>query len=283
MISYSWRTRNTYSVGLSSTIGRFPVNKKALVLFVILVLTAFFISTTLQAEPSYSYLWGGFSTSLEGRRPEQRSNAARAGLDLDGRIILPGRTLSFNDCVGGRDVLKGYTPAPTINNRGTLSEAPGGGICQLATTIYNAALEAGMEIVERHPHSRFVGYVPPGRDATIQTWRKDLKLKNPHAVPLLLKIKLNEKRLTAAFWSLEPRPFKVHLLADILAVEPETVVSRHGNGAGASQDGMQGFSVITRRTIIKDGVAREEIVSCDEYPAATRILGGDEGGIGNRE
>jgi vancomycin resistance protein YoaR len=261
----------------------FSPGRNVFVLFLLFILTFTFSAPDVQAGSSYPYLWGGFATSLEGRQPEQRSNAARAGLDLDGRIVLPGATLSFNDCVGARDAFKGYTPAPTINHRGGLSEAPGGGICQLATTIYNAALEAGMEIVERHPHSRSVGYILPGRDATILTWRKDLKLKNPHTVPLLLKIKLDEKRLTASFWSIEQRPFRVIIKADVLAVEPETVVCRQSKDPGISQDGVQGFSVITRRTFIRDGQAKEEIVSRDEYPAPTRILGGERGGMANRE
>ncbi|MDD2335046.1 MAG: VanW family protein, partial [Geobacteraceae bacterium] len=144
----------------------------------------------------YNHLWGGFSTSLVNRSPEQRGNADRAAMDLNGIIIFPGAVFSFNDNVGARDSMKGYRPAPIINDQGGLSDIPGGGICQLATTIYNAALEAGLEIVERHPHSRSVSYVPPGRDATILTWRKDLKLRNPHSYPLLLRVVVAENRLT---------------------------------------------------------------------------------------
>jgi vancomycin resistance protein YoaR len=246
---------------------------QATAVFLLLLL---FLVPGVEAGTLYSHLWGGFATSLAGRSPQQRGNAARAALDLDGVIIPSGGTFSFNERVGARDTLKGYVPAPIINDRGGLSDTPGGGICQLATTIYNAALEAGLEIVERHPHSRSVGYVPPGRDATILTWRKDLKLRNPHGVPLTLKVAVGEDRLTAGFWSVEARPFRVTILSDILPVEPEAVVTGEGDRPGSLvQAGGRGYSVITRRSVVREGTAKEEILSRDFYPPPSRILAGE--------
>jgi hypothetical protein len=224
-------------------------------------------------EPAFPHLWGGFSTALTGRTAEQRGNAARAALDLDGILIAPGARFSFNGLVGARDAMKGYTPAPIIGAGGDISDIPGGGICQLATSIYNAALEAGMEIIERHPHSRAVGYVPPGRDATITTWRKDLKLRNPHRFPLLLRIRVAEGRLTAGFWSVADKPFRVLISSDIIPIEPETVFSADGQlPGGSSGKGSGGFSVVTRRIMRGGGADREETLSRDTYPAPTRIL-----------
>jgi vancomycin resistance protein YoaR len=234
-------------------------------------------ASAADAGTSYSHFWGGFSTSLVNRSPEQCGNAGRAALDLNGSIIPPGAVFSFNDTVGARDTMKGYRPAPIINDRGGLDDIPGGGICQLATTIYNAALEAGLEIVERHPHSRSVGYVPPGRDATIVTWRKDLKLRNPHSFPLLLRVAVVGNRLTAGFWSLVDKSFQVTVLTDIVAVDPEAVSSRTvGQPGEFIQSGGQGFSVVTRRRVIRDGAATEEVLSRDFYPPPSRIVGKTE-------
>ena len=184
---------------------------------------------------------------------------------------------SFNEKVGARDAVKGYRPAPIINDQGGLSEIPGGGICQLATTIYNAALEAGLEIVERHPHSRSVGYVPPGRDATILTWRKDLKLRDPHSFPLMLRVKVAENRLTAGFWSLVDKSFQVRVFSDVVAVDPQAVTSRSAGQSGAIvQSGGRGFSVVTRRRVIREGTATEEVLSRDFYPPPSRIVGDAE-------
>jgi hypothetical protein len=104
------------------------------------------LKTAIGAEGGYKYLWGGFSTSLIGRSPAQMQNAGRAALDIDGIIIPPGGVFSFNKLVGGRDREKGYMRAPMIDGSGYLQDIPGGGICQLATTIYNAALYAAWKL-----------------------------------------------------------------------------------------------------------------------------------------
>lgn len=229
-----------------------------------------------RADAPYPCLWGGFATSLETRSPGQRANAARAALDLDGVLIPPGGVFSFNERVGARDPGKGYRPAPIINDRGHLSDIPGGGICQLATTLYNAALEAGLEIVERHPHSRAVGYVPPGRDATILTWRKDLKLRNPHSVPLLLRVRVAGERLTAGFWSVEEKRFRVAIHSDVITLEPDTAVSGPASRPDAQvQRGSRGFSVVTRRSVTRAGSVTDEVLSRDLYPAPSRIIAGE--------
>lgn len=244
---------------------------KAVCLVLLLVLSP----VSARADAPYPFLWGGFATSLEARSPEQRANAARAALDLDGVLIAPGGVFSFNQQVGARDPGKGYQPAPIINDRGHLSDIAGGGICQLATTVYNAALEAGMEVVERHPHSRAVGYVPPGRDATILTWRKDLKLRNPHAVPLLLKVRLAGDRLTAGFWSVEEKRFRVAIHSDVIPLEPDAAVSGPGRAGDMVQKGGRGFSVVTRRSVTRADSVTDEILSRDRYPAPSRIIAGE--------
>ncbi|HET6421030.1 MAG TPA: VanW family protein [Geobacteraceae bacterium] len=206
----------------------------------------------------------------------QIHNAARAARDLDGVIIPPGGTFSFNEHVGSRDGGKGYLRAPMINDLGYMQDIPGGGICQLATTIYNAALYAGLEIAERHPHSRAVSYVPPGRDATIATWRKDLKLRNPHKSPLVLRIKMEDRRITVSFWSTEEKGFQVELKSDSIPLEPATATADSAAIAGSrEQTGGKGFSVITKRIVTAGGKAREQTISRDFYPPPSNILKGD--------
>ncbi len=245
-----------------------------------LIFSLFLVLLPLEAaaggEGNYTFLWGGFSTSLGGRSAAQVHNAARAARDLEGVIIPPGDTFSFNGHVGSRDRDKGYELAPMISETGYLEEIPGGGICQLATTIYNAALYAGLDVAERHPHSRAVFYAPPGRDATISTWRKDLKLRNPHAGPVMLRILISDGRMTAAFWSIEKKPFQVEILSDSTLLKPETVAGKTARRAGRrSQAGGKGFSVVLRRLLKKDDKVEEQILSRDFYPPPTRILAGE--------
>jgi vancomycin resistance protein YoaR len=239
---------------------------------ILLVLACLLIlSSTTGAAPPFRYLWSGFSTSLANRSTEQRTNAVIAGKALDGTIIPPGGTLSFNGRVGARDREKGFLPAPHLTADGTLDDTPGGGICQLASTIYNAGLLAGLEVVERHPHSRAVAHVPPGRDATISSWRKDLKLRNPFPHPLLLRIKAGNDRLTASFRSTVAREFQVEIVSRQVVMEPETIVGRRGT---AGQPGARGFSTRTWRIIRTNSVERSELVSEDLYPAPSRIIAG---------
>jgi vancomycin resistance protein YoaR len=91
---------------------------------------------------------------------------------MNGTVLAPGDVFSFNKATGPRTFARGYSMAPVVGGMGI-----GGGVCQTATTIYNAAMLAKMEIIERHPHSIRVGYVPPGRDATVTNYI-DFKFRN---------------------------------------------------------------------------------------------------------
>lgn len=225
------------------------------------------------SDGAFKHLWGGFSTSLRLRSAEQRHNTATAAHELDRIIITPGATFSFNELVGARDSSKGYRAAPIITSTGLLQDIPGGGICQLASTIYNAGLLAGMQIVERHPHSRTVGHVPPGRDATIASWRKDLKMKNTSAYPLQLRIAINQSRLTTSLYATTEKPFSTEIIVKRTRLMPNTVVINNSI-AIPQQPGSSGFSTETRRIIKENGQGRDELISHDSYPAPSRVVSG---------
>lgn len=235
-----------------------------------LLLCTVLVTALCAAETPFGHLWSGFSTSLEGRSAQQRHNAALAGRFIDGYIIPPGGIFSFNELVGGRSRSKGYEAAPFLNGDGMLEEAPGGGICQLASTIYNAGLLGGLEVIERHPHSRTVLHVPPGRDATIASWRKDLKLKNPFPHPLMVRITSDNNRLTAALRSATDKGFTVEIVSRQLLLEPQAVTVPAKQG----QPGGRGFSTATWRVTNESGVIRKEMLSEDVYPPPSRIIAG---------
>jgi vancomycin resistance protein YoaR len=240
-------------------------------LILILLLLLFQSSLACSDDNPFPKLWSGFSTSLQGRSPEQRHNAALAGRYIDGFIIPPGGILSFNELVGGRSRSKGYDSAPFLNGDGLLEDTPGGGICQLASTIYNAGLIGGLEVVERHPHSRTVLHVPPGRDATIASWRKDLKLRNPFPHPLLVRISSDSNRLTVSLRSTLEKDFTVEISTDQVALEPQAVAGQPGK----AQKGVRGFSTATWRVTRSNGEEKKELLSEDVYPPPSRIMAGD--------
>jgi len=107
-------------------------------------------------------------------------------------IVWPGKVFSFNEVVGPRTPERGFAVAPIIGGRDF-----GGGVCQVSTTVYNAALKAGLPIVERHPHSKPVPYIAAGKDATVAYNYADMKFKNDRAYPIIVKAGIDRGKIYA--------------------------------------------------------------------------------------
>jgi vancomycin resistance protein YoaR len=113
-----------------------------------------------------------------------RSNNLKIALSyMNSVVVMPGEIYSYNDNIGDTTASKGYQPAATFKG-GTTVDEMGGGICQTVSTLYNVALMANLEIVERHQHGLPVGYVPPSRDATVYSPVLDFKFKNNRETPI---------------------------------------------------------------------------------------------------
>jgi vancomycin resistance protein YoaR len=105
---------------------------------------------------------------------------------LDGTLVPPGGTFSLNDAIGERTVERGFRPAPVIIGT-EYAEEVGGGTSQVATTVFNAAWEAGVRITERNPHSLYISRYPLGRDATVYWPSLDLRFENDTSSWILVK------------------------------------------------------------------------------------------------
>ena len=128
---------------------------------------------------------GAYQTWMGGGNGGRVTNIILAASMLNNYLLLPGDLFSFNQANGPRTAERGYQPAPVIVGN-TVVPGLGGGVCQVSSTLYNAVLQAGLEVVERYPHSQPVGYVPPGRDATISDYL-DFKFRNNTNRILLIK------------------------------------------------------------------------------------------------
>ncbi|MBQ5926764.1 MAG: VanW family protein [Clostridia bacterium] len=117
---------------------------------------------------------------------------------LDGTTILAGQTFSFNSAVGERTKKRGFRDAKIIQS-GEFIYGAGGGVCQVSTTLYNAALKAGMKILERRPHSLCVSYVDPSRDAMVSSC-SDLRFQNPFSEPVYLSAKTGSGYVQITFY-----------------------------------------------------------------------------------
>lgn len=115
----------------------------------------------------------------------QRMNVSTAAAKLNESILKPGHSLSFNNRVGPRTCTSGFQKAPAYLGQDN-QPSPGGGICLVSSALYQAALESGLEIVERHPHTRPISSAPPGLDATVWWGAKDLIVRNQSSEPVKL-------------------------------------------------------------------------------------------------
>jgi vancomycin resistance protein YoaR len=118
---------------------------------------------------------------------------------IDGTIIKPGKTFSFNKVVGPRTPERGFREGQMILGS-LLVPAIGGGVCQTATTLFNNAFELGLPVKERHNHSWYISHYPIGRDATVSWGGPDLKFKNDLDHAILIKTSYTDSTLTFSFF-----------------------------------------------------------------------------------
>lgn len=131
-------------------------------------------------------LIGSFKTTYTMSDKNRNTNLAVGCNYINGTVVTPGEVFSANVELGPQTYAGGYRDAAVYNN-GKVESGIAGGVCQVTTTLYNAAIMAELEIVERYPHSMTVGYVPLGRDAAVAGNYKDLKFRNNTEYPILIE------------------------------------------------------------------------------------------------
>ena len=139
-----------------------------------------------------------FVTYFDPRNTTRAGNIALAAKLVDGSVIEPGQTFSLNAAMGPRTTNRGFDYAPVIAADGVLRQGVGGGICQYATTLFNAVLLAGLPIVERQAHSLYISHYPIGRDATVAWGAIDFKFKNDTGKALLIRSWVEGDHVTVA-------------------------------------------------------------------------------------
>jgi vancomycin resistance protein YoaR len=140
---------------------------------------------------SYETIYGGDANRIH--------NVQLVARLLDGRLIAPGGTFSFNRATGARTAEKGFREAPVIIN-GELGTGLGGGVCQVSTTVFNAAYEAGLQITSRTNHALYISHYPLGRDATVDYPDIDLRFVNDTPHWLLLRTFVGSYSLTVGLY-----------------------------------------------------------------------------------
>ena len=143
------------------------------------------VTTNMIGTEAFPDLLSSFSTNYNARDTDRTTNLKLATNKINGTVLMPGETFSYNQVVGARTIAAGYKEAP-IYVQGQVVDGLGGGICQITSTLYNAVLYANLEIVERSNHQFVPSYVTASRDATVVYGSIDFKFKNNRNYPIKL-------------------------------------------------------------------------------------------------
>jgi vancomycin resistance protein YoaR len=168
-------------------------------------------------------LVGSYET-IYGGDPNRIHNVQLVAHLIDGTLVGPGDTFSFNDTTGERTEDKGFKEAPVIIN-GELGTGVAGGVCQVSTTVFNAAYEAGLGVTERTNHALYISHYPLGRDATVNYPDIDLKFVNDTSRWLLLRTFVGADSLVVNLYG-TPVNRRVETEADPLTVSGPVPIQR---------------------------------------------------------
>ena len=197
----------------------------------------------LLSEYSSPYVWN----------PDRTTNLRLACEEIDGTIVGVGETFSFNDTVGERTAARGFQPAAVYVGVATADEV-GGGVCQVASTLYNCALMANLEIVERTEHRYLVTYVDKGMDATIYWGLHDFKFKNTTEYPMKIKAWLENNCVNIQFFGTNTTGEYARMTFEVLGTQEfkdEIVVDLEKSPTyeNVTQTAYRGYTVQTYRHV----------------------------------
>jgi vancomycin resistance protein YoaR len=208
--------------------------------------------------PHATDLVSSFTTHYEPGEP-RTVNIRRAVQLLDGTMLAPGETFSMNVALGERTEAQGFVAAPQISGGRTV-DSIGGGISQVATTLYNAAFFAGLELVSHTPHSFYIDRYPPGREATISWGGPELVFRNDWPAPLRMRLRTTPTSVTARFFSAAlGRRVETETSEPFAEVAPQTIFVTNPELAPGAQvvvqeAGASGFTVEYTRRVFRRGV-----------------------------
>jgi vancomycin resistance protein YoaR len=229
------------------------------------------VPTSALANVDPSIVLSEYETDFAKRGGPRVKNIARAAALLDGTLMAPGEVWSFNRTVGPRTLERGFIDAPVIV-ADELEPGVGGGVCQVASTLFAASVLGGLDVVKRRSHSRPSGYTPLGLDATVIDGEVDLQLRNPYPVPIIVHAhlpvptRIRVEMLGATLPGKVEHSYAVRKSEDFfrrVSMRPELrpdQVKRH-------QKGIPGYDVVsTVRTRYVDGSERVRRYSSTYYP-----------------
>lgn len=226
----------------------------------------------------YQDVLGTYTSKYNGNLINRTKNVSLAAEYVNGTVIMPGQTFSYNKVVGKRTAERGFKQATVYTGEGT-EEGLGGGICQVSSTIYCAQLRANLKTVSRTNHSYTVAYVPLGQDATVSYGVLDYVFENDTNYPIKIETVMGGGKLTVNILGTK---VDKSLTYDIVSVTNSTIAKKEiqkedpsipAGETKVKQSGQSGAVVSTYKVYYKDGVEiKREYIGKSTYVPMNRIV-----------
>lgn len=236
------------------------------------------VTTNDLGSEAFPDLLATYSTTFSTKNTNRSTNIRLATQKINGVVLMPGETFSYNQVVGKRTTANGFKVAAVYSN-GEVSEGVGGGICQVSSTLYNAVLLSNLEVTERRNHTFHTGYVPAGQDATVSWGAPDFKFKNNRNYPIRIVATVSGGKITTKIYGLKQADdYTVKISSSIVGSIPYKTTYKTDSSLGAGntkviQKGSNGLKSVTYKILYQNGkeVSRE-VISRDTYQPHNQII-----------
>jgi len=235
---------------------------------------------TTEMVKDIAFKLGEYQTVFNPENESRSHNIKTACMKINGKLILPDQVFSMDEMLGERTEKNGYRTAKVIVGS-ELVDGLGGGICQVTSTLYNAVLLSGLEIVERRNHSIPLSYIEMGRDATISYGYIDFKFKNNSAYAVYIEAEASGGCVHTAIWGKRPEVLRtVKIRTKIIeTIQPEGVETKEDDtlSPGDSvvvREAVPGYIVEVYRDIydVHGNLAKTEKISVDTYQPQKKVI-----------
>ncbi|MCI8481843.1 MAG: hypothetical protein HFJ27_01840 [Clostridia bacterium] len=236
------------------------------------------VTTNHIGTEAFPNLLATYSTTFSTSNSNRTTNIRLATNKVNGVVLLPGETFSYNKVVGQRTAAAGYKTA-AVYVGGRVENGIGGGICQVSSTLYNTALRANLEIVRRSNHRFATGYVPLSTDATVSWGGPDFVFKNSRKYPIKIVASVNGGKITVSMYGCkEENEYEVVIQSQTLRTIPMKTVYKTNPALPKGttktvQKGHGGYQSRAYRILKQNGsVVSKQLLSTDTYAQLETII-----------
>ena len=236
------------------------------------------ITTDKIGSEAFPDLLSTFTTRYDGGNVDRTTNLRKAVNKINGIVITPGQTFSYNATLGERSIAAGYREAKVYQG-GKVIDGIGGGICQISSTLYNSVVFANLEIVERRNHGFLTSYLGAGRDATVVYGATDFRFKNTRKYPVKIVASVKNGIARVDIYGIkEETEYKIDIQTSVTETIPfkTTYIDDPSLPVGkevVEQKGQNGCKSVAYKVMTSNGkVVSRKLLSSDTYNAMEKLI-----------